>query len=107
MTEGLLGILVHDENDLGILASLPSHVDKGLLTSWKKLHPAPQNELLSQILSCLADCEYCPVDDSSKLKITAVQREFYSKHPEAQNLLARGSIVPPTVSNHQNTTAGT
>jgi len=27
------GLLVHDENDVGILGSLPSHVDKKLLES--------------------------------------------------------------------------
>ena len=37
------GLLVHDQNDVGILASLPSHVNRNLLASWKQKMAAPHN----------------------------------------------------------------
>ena len=38
--------------------------------------------------------------DDVKIKIAQLTREFYRKHPEAQELLARGERIPPTQENH-------
>jgi coproporphyrinogen III oxidase len=41
------------------------------------------------------------VDDAVKVKLAEVSRKFYQQYPEAQDLLARGHVVPPTVDNHK------
>jgi coproporphyrinogen III oxidase len=95
------GLLVHDENDTGILASLPSHVDRQLLESWIPKHPALQQKLLADLIAVLPETAPSLVDDAVKVKIAAAVRSFYQQHPEAQNLLAKGNSVPPTVANHR------
>ncbi|MBC7533217.1 MAG: coproporphyrinogen III oxidase [Oligoflexus sp.] len=96
------GLLVHDENDTGILGSLPSHVDKDLLHAWAGKLPALQSDLLERILGTLNEGDKIAiVDDVAKLKIAKVTREFYKAHPEAMELLARGDRIPPTQENHK------
>ncbi|HET9240873.1 MAG TPA: coproporphyrinogen III oxidase [Oligoflexus sp.] len=95
------GLLVHDENDTGILGSLPSHVDRQLLDSWIPKHPPLQQKLMRALVSVLPDQAPSEVDDAVKVMIAKVTRNFYQQHPEAQELLAKGKTVPPTVTNHQ------
>jgi len=95
------GLLVHDENDTGILASLPSHVDRKLLESWIPRHPVLQQKLLTDLVAVLPETTPSLVDDAVKVKIAAAARKFYQQHPEAQDLLAKGNSVPPTVANHR------
>jgi coproporphyrinogen III oxidase len=96
------GLLVHDENDAGILGSLPSHVDKRLLASWMTKLPPLQADLLGMILTTLSEGDpIALVDDVVKVKIAKVTREFYKAHPEALELLARGDRLPPTQDNHK------
>ncbi len=95
------GLLVHNENDTGILGSLPSHVDKKLLKSWLTQHPPMQQELLKRLIDCLPDGSTSHVDDSVKLQIAQAARSFYQQYPEAQDLLAKGYSIPPTVDNHR------
>ena len=92
------GLLVHDQNDVGILGSLPSHVDRALLASWRARVPAPVDELVVRILAALPTDA---VDDAAKRALAATVREFYRAHPEALDLQARGDVIPPTVANHR------
>ena len=94
------GLLVHAENDTGILGSLPSHVDKALLTSWIPKLPKLQQGLLQEILEVVPPGEKSLIDDAVKLSLARVIRHFYLQHPEAQDLMARGDLVPPTQDNH-------
>ncbi len=94
------GILVHNENDVGILGSLPSHVDRNLLQSWLPKLPSLQQKLLEEIISVLPE-GVTEVTDNVKMQIAALSREFYKRNPEALDLLARGDIVPPTQDNHR------
>lgn len=94
------GLLVHDENDVGILGSLPSHVDKNLLISWVALLPELQQVLLKGIIDLLPSGTPSPVDDPFKGQIASFMRRFYQQHPQAQELLAKGHVLPPTVANH-------
>jgi coproporphyrinogen III oxidase len=96
------GLLIHDENDVGILGSLPAQVDKKLLASWVILLPELQQKLLQGILEQLPHQDTCTIDDPIKKEIAIVMRRFYGQFPEAQDLLARGQILPPTVANHGN-----
>lgn len=94
------GLLVHDQNDIGILASLPSHVDRSLLASWTRKMPAPQDLLLKNMIACLADEAVCPVEDATKQALAGCVRKHYQAHPEAIDMQATGNSIPPTVSNH-------
>ena len=84
------GLLIHDQNDIGTMGSLPSHVDKKLLQSWIKKMPKPQDELLQAIIDVLPDDSPSPVSIEVKQKLANVVREHYKKHPEALKLQARG-----------------
>ncbi len=95
------GLLVHNENDTGILGSLPSHVDRQLLESWIPKHPPLQQKLLTALIAALPSTVPSLVDDVVKVKIADVARKFYQQYPEAQDLLAKGNSVPPTVDNHR------
>lgn len=94
------GLLVHNQNDVGILASLPSHVNRALLASWKQKMPKPQDLLLEKMIACLADEYVCAVEDDTKQALANCVRKHYQSHPEAIDMQASGNSVPPTVSNH-------
>ena len=92
--------MVHDENDVGILGSLPSHVDKALLTSYVQRLPPVQQLLLQSLIDVLPGGATSLVDEEVKANLAKATRQFYQKHPEAQELLARADRLPPTQQNH-------
>lgn len=97
------GLLVHDQNDVGIMGSLPSKIDKMLLSSWESKLPIPQDGLLHGIIDafpCDSD-PICLVDESIKKTLANVVRQHYRSNPEALKMQAQGNIVPETVGNHQ------
>jgi coproporphyrinogen III oxidase len=94
------GLLVHDQNDVGILASLPSHVNRTLLDSWKQKMPKPQDQLLQKLIDCLPGKEVSPVEDDAKQALANCVRKHYQAHPEAIDMQASGNTKPPTVDNH-------
>jgi coproporphyrinogen III oxidase len=91
------GLLVHDQNDLGVMGSLPSWVDRHLLASWKPRLPAPQDRLLEALLAVIPDEAPSHVTDDVRLALAAVVRRHYRAHPEALELQATGerSSSPP------------
>lgn len=95
------GLLVHDENDIGILGSLPAYVDTKLLESFVIKLPPLQQKLLTSLLSALPEGKDSAIEDSTKAKLAHITRQFYQKYPEAQELLARAEKLPPTQQNHQ------
>ncbi|WGS86768.1 coproporphyrinogen III oxidase [Methylomonas sp. UP202] len=95
------GLLVHDQNDVGILASLPARIHRSLLASWLAAMPAPQDALLRGLLACLPETDPCPIEDATKQAFAACLRQHYTAHPEAIDLQASGNSIPPTVSNHR------
>lgn len=95
------GLLVHDQNDVGILGSLPSHIDRRLLASWQPRLQPPQDALLSGLVDALPDESPCPVSDDTKRALAHVVRSHYTAHPEALSMQASGDIIPPTVANHR------
>jgi coproporphyrinogen III oxidase len=94
------GLLVHNQNDVGILASLPSHVNRALLASWKAKMPKPQDLLLQKMIDCLANEYVCAVEDNTKQALADCVRRHYQAHPEAIDMQATGNSIPPTVNNH-------
>ncbi len=95
------GLLVHDQNDVGILGSLPSHINRPLLASWKNKLQAPQDQLLESIISCLPNEDICPIEDDTKQALANCVRNHYLKFPEAIAMQASGDITPTTVDNHK------
>lgn len=94
------GLLIHDQNDIGILGSLPARIDRALLASWQPLLEAPQHHLLTALLAALPAENPCPIDDAVKQRLAAALRAHYRAHPEALALQAAGDVIPPTVANH-------
>lgn len=93
--------MIHDQNDVGILGSLPSHVDRALLASWRDRVPAPQERLVDALVAALPDAAPAPVTDAAKLALAAAVRRHYQAHPEAIALQASGGVAVPTVANHR------
>ncbi len=94
------GLLVHDQNDVGIMGSLPSHVDGTLLKSWAARVPPPQDQLVETLAGIVGEGRQ-PVNAPQKRALAAAVRAHYQAHPEALALQASGNVVPPTVQNHR------
>ncbi len=95
------GLLVHDQNDVGILGSLPSQIDRALLASWRARVPEPVDQLVDRLLEALPAGDVVMVDDEAKRALAGAVRSFYRANPQALDLQARGDVVPPTVANHR------
>ncbi len=93
------GLLIHNQNDVGIMGSLPLHVNKKLLLSWKEKVPKPQDELVQNIADAINDNGI--IDTQTKEKLAQVVRKHYKKHPQALSMQARGNTIPNTVRNHK------
>lgn len=95
------GLLIHDQNDVGIMGSLPSHVDRELLRAWAAKVPAPQDELVMRLVDALPQAAPAPVTEAAKRALAQVVREHYRAHPGALDLQAAGHVAVPTVDNHR------
>ena len=93
-------LLVHNQNDVGTLGSLPSHVDRSQLASWRHKLPPPQDQLLAQLVDVLPDLTPSPVTTEVKRALAQTVR-VHQTHPEALSLQASGNKIPPTVHNHR------
>ena len=94
------GLLVHDQNDVGIMGSLPAFVDRELLASWASQVPDAQVELVRAIAAALAEGSPSHVTDEVRGRLAQTVRAFYRAHPAALDLQARAATLPPTVDNH-------
>jgi coproporphyrinogen III oxidase len=92
------GLLVHNQNDVGIMGSLPSHINKELLASWIEKVQKPQDELVASLLDAIDDDG--AIDIPTKEKLAAAVRKHYTQHPEALKMQASGDTVPTTIANH-------
>jgi coproporphyrinogen III oxidase len=94
------GLLVHDQNDIGIMGSIPSHINKPLLYSWLERMPEPQDRLLLGLLDALPEGKVVCVDEEVKKRLANAVRTHYKQYPEALSMQASSEVVPPTVANH-------
>lgn len=92
------GLLIHNQNDVGIMGSLPSFINKQLLASWASKVQAPQDILVNSLVDVINDRGV--IDASTKEKLASVVREHYKKYPESLKYQASGNTVPSTVDNH-------
>lgn len=95
------GLMIHDQNDEGIMGSLPARVDRELLASWAELAPAPQDELVRALVAVLPSAKPATVDAPTKRALANAVRSHYQRHPAALELQASGTAIPPTVDNHR------
>jgi coproporphyrinogen III oxidase len=77
------GLMAHDQNDLGVMGSLPAWVDRGLLASWEAKMEEPQAQLLRGIVAVLPETQPAHVTDEVRVKLAQVVRAHYRAHPEA------------------------
>ena len=92
------GLLIHNQNDIGIMGSLPSFVDRELLHSWASRVDFPQDALVKALVNAInIDGK---IDTPTKAKLAQAVRVHYKQHPEALKMQARGNTVPQTVNNH-------
>lgn len=94
------GLMVHNQNDVGIMGSLPAYVDRELLTSWIGRMNSPQDKLLEALIAALPEASPALVDEATKQKLAEVVRAHYRSFPEAIDMQASGNTVPSTVKNH-------
>ena len=95
------GLLVHQQNDAGILGSLPTRVNRELLLSWVDRQPEPQGELLKRLVDALpGEGRIATLSVEVRCALAQVVRAHFQAHPEALKLQARGDILPPTVAHH-------
>ncbi|MDQ7043369.1 MAG: coproporphyrinogen III oxidase, partial [Sulfurimonas sp.] len=78
------GLLVHSQNDVGIMGSLPTHINRELLLSWAAKVQTPQDELVKKLASVIG--EDGAIDVPTKEKLAQVVREHYTTHKEALSL---------------------
>lgn len=93
------GLLVHDQNDEGIMGSLPRFVDRNLLLSWAKLVPTPQDELVTKLVEVIPTNGL--IDVPTKTKLAQTVRQHYKTYPESLKYQASGNTIPSTVDNHK------
>ena len=91
---------MHDQNDVGIMGSIPLHINKPLLYSWLDLMPHPQERLLLRLLDALPEGKIVTVTEAVKKRLADAVRAHYNEFPEALSMQASGDTVPPTVDNH-------
>lgn len=94
------GLLIHNQNDVGIMGSLPKFVNKKLLKSWILMMETPQNELLENIVNSIEDNGV--INTQIKEKLAQVVRNHYKKYPDSLKYQASGNSIPNTVNNHKN-----
>lgn len=92
------GLLIHNENDVGIMGSLPKFVNKKLLISWIKNMEEIQKTLLENIINSIDDNGV--INTQTKEKLAQVVRNHYKNNPDALKYQANGTVIPNTVNNH-------
>jgi coproporphyrinogen III oxidase len=73
------GLLVHDDNDVGTLGSLPSQVDASLLAEWQDRTNAPNGELLRRLRALLPPSGTADMSDQLRADLAKTVRDFYSE----------------------------
>lgn len=94
------GLLIHDQNDIGIMGSIPSQINRELLSTWVEKMPEPQDKLLLGLLDVLPESLPTPIESDTKQKLAKVIRAHYRANPEAIALQASGKMIPSTLDNH-------
>jgi coproporphyrinogen III oxidase len=92
------GLLIHNQNDIGIMGSLPKFINKKLLESWIIKMQTPQDELLKNIINNIDNNGV--INTQTKEKLAQIVRNHYKCYPDALKYQASGTVIPNTVNNH-------
>jgi coproporphyrinogen III oxidase len=92
------GLLIHNQNDIGIMGSLPKFINKKLLESWVIKMQTPQDELLKNIINNIDNNGV--INTQTKEKLAQIVRNHYKCYPDALKYQASGTVIPNTVNNH-------
>ncbi len=76
------GILVHNQNDLGVFGSLPSTINGQLFQSWIQNTPAPLDKFVTELANKIGDHLITTIGDQEKLAFAKIMRQFYAQYPE-------------------------
>ena len=95
------GLLVHDQNDVGILGSLPGYIDTELFQSFGPASAKPLQGLVSNLAHSLPAETTVELTPALKVELARVVRNYFRSHPEALQHQAAGDILPPTLDNHR------
>ena len=71
------GLLIHNQNDVGTLGSLPAYINYHLLENWIRQTPSPTNQLVKALVQLFPNQKCVAVDTQIKAKIASVIREHY------------------------------
>ena len=76
------GLLIHNQNDVGTLGSLPRFINRALLSEWAEKTPAPRDQLVRALVSALPNNEEkSEVSTEVKINIAKIIREHYQTYP--------------------------
>ena len=73
------GLLIHDQNDVGTLGSLPAYINRDLLARWIPLSPVQQQPLVISLVNLLPKQLNVNITTGIKAKIALAIREHYKK----------------------------
>lgn len=94
------GLLIHNENDLGILGSLPKYLNKKLLSKWQQNMSEPQNYLVKEFLKVLPNQDTVEITPEHKLNFCNIIRKHYQTYPDAIKFQASCDHSPDSIANH-------
>lgn len=95
------GLLVHNQNDVGIMGSLPAYINRDLLVSWVSKMTSPQDLLLQALIDVLPTTSPCLINEAVKQQLAEAVRQHYLRFPEAIHMQASGHTTPSTIGNHK------
>lgn len=75
------GILVHDQNDVGTMGSLPSHINRPLLASWRDSAGSPTDKLIDTLLKVIPEDDVVAINDTEKKALAEAVRTHYQAYP--------------------------
>jgi len=73
------GLLIHNQNDVGTLGSLPAYINRDLLQSWIADTPPPQQPLVEALVGLLPSQKIVHITPEIKEEIAMVIRRHYKK----------------------------
>ena len=74
------GLLIHNQNDVGTLGSLPAYINRDLLASWISLSDVDQQPLVNELVEILPKQKSVHITPDIKVKIALAIREHYAKN---------------------------
>jgi len=73
------GLLIHNQNDVGTLGSLPAYINRDLLATWVSLSDHVQQPLVNALVEILPKQKSVHITPDIKVKIAQAIREHYTK----------------------------